>query len=368
MGPALLLAAVIGVARIPIPESAMRFPDASGFAGVGARPEVLMVEKVLRESGEAMRAVGPGPQQIVARWEAGTLNAAEKVAALLGGAAFHDAALLPIYRHAARDPDPRVLRAGVVGFFALIGDQPPVPSAVGGAASERDRFADLAGKLAWALRTGPLVRVWVDSYAAARGVSPGGRFALRRTRETCMAAIRSIARPEDLPELLALWPLLDNQNDRVSLMRTIEIVTLQKLVNAPVDPSKPRGEMFIRGGLAMIDAWVAGLCRPVNGLTQVRLAFERNRLVAPGEPLVPEAWFKLMRLGYAPFLPLAVEHLADLTGTWVSSDRHNLHGPQNNNARKALAEVLPVSSGQAPQQQRPGRVARKRRGEGAESP
>jgi hypothetical protein len=346
--PALLLAVVVGAGRVPIPESVMRFPDASGFAGIGPRQEVLMVEKVLKDAGLAVRALAPGPQQLAARWEAGRLNAAEKVAALLGGAAFHDGALLPIYASAVRDPDPRILKAGVVGLAALIGDRVPVPSAVTGAAEQRERLAEMTGGLVQAVRLRPLVRVWADSYAAARGIPPRGRFALRRSPEVCLWAIREIARPEDLPDLLALWPLLDGPNDRVSLMRTIEIVTLQKLVNAPADPAKPRGEMFVRGGLALVDGWVSDLCRPVDGLAQMRLAFERNRLVTPGAPLAPEAWFKLMKLGYAPFLPLAIEHLADLTGAQVAFDRHDPDGAANANARKALAEILPVSSGIAP--------------------
>jgi hypothetical protein len=352
MGTALLLAVVVGSATIPIPESAIRFPDPSGSAGVGMRQEVLMLTRALSDSGGLMRAVGPGPQQLVARWTAGQLNAAEKVAVLLGGAAFHDTALLRIYDEASRDPDRRVLQAAVAGFFALIGDDPPLPSTVADTAAERERFSDLVRSFGWALRSKPLVGIWVDSFAAGRGHPISGRFALRRSGEQCLRAIREIARPEDLPEVLALWPLLVSDGDRVGVMRTLEMITLQKLVDEPEDPAKPRGAWLTRAGLARVDAWVAGTCRPPNGLSQVRAAFERNKLVEPGGTPSPEAWFRLMRFKYASFLPLALEHLSDLTGTRLAVDRHDFDGTTNANARNAIAQVLPISSGTAVPQRR----------------
>ena len=173
----------------------MRFPDPSGSAGVGMRQEVLMLTRALSDSGGVMRSVGPGPQQLVARWTAGRLNAAEKVAVLLGGAAFHDPALLRIYDEASRDPDRRVLQAAVAGFFALIGDDPPLPSTVSDTAAERERFGDLVRTFGWALRSKPLVGIWVDSFAAGRGLPMSGRLALRRRGPPCLPAERREAAP-----------------------------------------------------------------------------------------------------------------------------------------------------------------------------
>jgi hypothetical protein len=345
MCSALLLAVVVGAGRIPVPESVSRFPDPVSFAGIGPGQEATMVTQVLADAGGALRSSGPGPQQLVARWQAGQLNAAEKVVALLGGAAFHDVTMLRIYGEAMTSPDARVRMAAAVGYFAAIGDLPPAPSSVRDTPEEWGRFSSMLTRLAWAARSRSLVQVWADSFAAAKGAkSPSERFVFRRPGQQCLRAIREIAQPEDLPEVLALWPLLDREEERGHVMRTIELITLQRLVNRSLDPHKPRSQWEVRAALAAIDGWVAGLCRPLDGGAQLRLAFEANHLVGRGEPINPAAWFFFLNSGYASSLPLAIEHLADISGAWVEIDRQYLENPANKQASKPVLELFPISS------------------------
>ena len=344
MGPSFLLAVVAGAGIVPIPESVMRFPDPTAFPGTGTRRQTTMVSTVLEQAGSAMRASGPGPQQLVSRWLAGDLNAAEQVAVLLGGAAFHDPALLRIYDEATRSPDARVRKAAAVGLFALIGDAPPLPSTVADTAAEWERLSALVRRLGWATRARSLVGIWVDSYAASQGSHRPERFAFRRGPNQCLKAIRELAQPEDLPDVIALWPMLAGDGDRLHVMRTLEMITMQQLVPGSMDPHKPRGKWQTDAGLYLVDSWVARTCRPVDGWAQLRGAFEANRLHAGEGSPPPAAWFRMLQFRYPSLAPLAIERLADLTGTAVVVDRQSLDNPENDAAHRRVAAALPISS------------------------
>ena len=344
MGTSFLLAVVAGAGIVPIPESVMHFPDPAAFTGVGSRQQATMVTTVLEQAGSAMRATGPGPQQLVRRWLAGDLNAAEKVAVLLGGAAFHDPALLRIYGEATRSPDARVRKAAAVGLFALIGDTPPLPSAIADTAAEWERLGTLVWSLHWATHGRTLVGIWVDSYAASLGVTRPERFTFGRSTAQCLRAIRELAEPEDLPDLIALWPLLASDGDRIHAMRTIEMITLQKLVPGSSDPHKPWGAWQTDAGLATVDSWVARMCRPVDGGEQLRLAFAANNLPAGETTPPPATWFGMLQFRYPSLAPLVIERLADLTATAVVVDRQYFDNPKNGVAQQKVAAALPISS------------------------
>jgi hypothetical protein len=340
----LVLSLVVGAARVPLPETVKKFPNTASFNGVGARQEANMVYTVLGDAGGAMRSHGPGPQQIVSRWVAGKLNSAEKVSVLLGGAAFHDPALLRIYDEAASSPDARVRMAAIVGFYALIGDVPPAPSSVRDTARDWERFADLVRRLGWAARSRTLVHVWADSFVASKGYPLPERFVFRRSSDLCLRAIREIAEPEDLPHLLALWPLLRGDEERAQVMRTIEMISFQRLVDRSLDPSKPHGEWQINAGVALVDSWVAGLCRSLDGTRQLEVAFEAADLVERGEAATTADWFAFLNSGYPSHLPLAVERLADLGCVAVEVDRQRFENPANKSASRKVLERFPISS------------------------
>ena len=303
-----------------------------------------MVTKVLADAGGALRSAGPGPQQIRDRWLAGRINSAEKVVVLLGGAAFHDPALLRIYDEATRSFELRVRMAAAVGFYVLIGDLPPAPSSIRDTPEEWESLSAVVRRLGWATRTRSLVRVWVDSFAVTKGAEVSERFVFRRSGKECLRAIREIAQPEDLPEVLALWPMLDRKDERGSVLRTIEMITLQRLVDRSPDPHKPWGEWQIDAAFALVDGWVARLCKPIDGEAQLRLTFEANHLVERGGALGPAAWMYFLNGGYAPSLPLALERLADISGAHVEIDRQQLGSPANKQASKRIFERFPISS------------------------
>jgi hypothetical protein len=89
---------------------------------------------------------------------------------------------------------------------------------------------------------------------------------------------------------------------------------------------------------------VAGLCRPLDGAAQLRLAFETNHLAERGGTIDSADWFFFVNSGYPSSLPLALEHLADISGARVEIDRKYLEGPANKQASKLLFERFPISS------------------------
>ena len=303
-----------------------------------------MVTTVLADAGGALRSTGPGPQQLLARWQAGQLNPAERMVVLLGGASFHDPALLPMYAAELRSPERRLREAAAVGLYALIGDLPLAPSSLSDTPETWERLARFAGTLAEVTRRRSLVHLWADSYAAAARRAEARWFVFNRTPEQCLRAIRELAQPEDLPELLALWPLLESFNDRGQVMRTIEMITLQRLVDRPLDPHKPWGDWLVKAGLARVDDWVARSCRSLDGTRQLQLAFEAAKLVARGEPVEPADWFEFIKFRYPAFLPLAIERLAELSGSDARADRQSFENPANTQVTKQLMERLPISS------------------------
>lgn len=343
--PALILAAVLGVGRIPLPESALRFPSSSAFLGTGVEREVEMVEGVLRDAGMALRGGGPGPQQLAARWASGQLNEAEKVVVLLGGGVYHDPALLPAYAAAFGSGDLRLRQAAAVGLFNLVGLTPPLPSQVGDRPQTWAQLRYMAADLAYITETRPLVRVLVDSYYAGKGVRRPELFAFHRDGKELVRAIREIARPADLGDVLALWPVLERKDERLAIAGLIEMLTLRQWFDRNLDPHQPSGEWQTDASLGAVDQWVASMCQAVDVEQLVQVSLERLGLVARGGSPNARAWFAMLLLPQHPqFDPTAADQLMDWTGAAFPIDRHRFDSAVTNEAIGQLRELMPVSS------------------------
>jgi hypothetical protein len=351
MGPALLLAVVFGAGRIAIPESALRFPDPMAALGSGVGKEANMLESALRDSGLALRGGGPGPQQLAARWAAGQLNEAEKLAVLLGGGVFHDPVLLGAYADALQSGNLRLRQAAAVGFFRLVGLPAPLPSRIPDDPASWRRLRGMVLNLGFITETRPLVRVLVDSYYAGKGVRRPELFAFRRDGMELLRAIREIAQPADLQDVLAVWPALETFEERGVVMGTVEMLSLQHLVNRSPDPHQPSGDWLVKAAIASVDQWVATMCQSPDGELELRQSLERNRLLGRDRRPGARTWFALMTIRYWPFLPLSADRLMDITGMAFPVDRQTFDNPVNQDTYKKLLEAMPVSSWFPPPQQ-----------------
>jgi hypothetical protein len=169
-------------------------------------------------------------------------------------------------------------------------------------------------------------------------------FAFRQDGLQCLKAIREIAEPADLPDVLSIWPFLESEQDRTFVMRTIEAISLQRLVNRPQDPQKPSGDWLIRAALASVDRSVATMCQSVDGERQITFNLEANRLLAPDGQPTARTWFAVLSMHYSSFYPLAAERLMDLSGRAVKVDRQIFDNPSNLDTIHKLREYLPASS------------------------
>lgn len=329
----LLAASVAGI--IPVPDAVKRFPDSSYWPGVGAQRDANMLAAIRQEAGEELLTRGPGPGQIVARFARGGLTFEERVSVLLGACYSHDPQLLPIYLWAFEKGNVKDKLAALVGFYQLVGLVPPAPSTVPATGPHWAQLASRTRELMAATREKPLVAVWVDSYAAASGLPAGGRFVFNVKPEECLEAIARIAQPEDLPYLVALWPLASRFEHRSRLVRVFEAVTLSRVVPVVQGERAPTGPWIMETAVNSVDAFVANLCRTPDGW---ELFLFNASSLAGGD--LREGLLKVLRQGYAPVWPLAAAQLQGYGAPAAIFNRTWPDHPENKAARDRVLEVF----------------------------
>jgi len=307
------LALVVALATtppLPAPQSLARFPDASYWPGVGAQQVGNMLAELRRDSEQEMRSLGPGPQQLAARWARGGLDERDQLALLLGGAAYHHPSLLPVYAQAFGSPSLTVRQAAAVGLAWLLGDRPAAPQSIPDTAETWQRLGGFADALVEASRTRSLVGIWVDSYLHARGLPRRPGLVLAREATRCLEAIDEIAGPADLPELLALWPLLEVAGDRYAVLRTLERIMVARLVASPAGPRRSWGMWVYESGAELVDTFVAQRCSGVDGWEVARRnAIALSQLDDRCGGCTPGPWLRLLDMAYPPVWALALELL-----------------------------------------------------------
>ncbi len=222
----LALPAAAGSAPAPRP-----LPGASVTAFF---PGPYFADKGQEQLRQIVLAYWPGPTQLLARWRAGGLGAEQRVLLLLGAGCFNDRALLPVYREALGDRDPRVRSAAVAGYRELIGDLPAVVREPPSDADVRSLRSELDA-MAAALRVRPLVALWVDALAHAENQALPGRapIVLKRPADYCLKVIDRLVTPHDLPLLAAVYPLLDGASAKLGLVKLIQGLALRKFIVRP---------------------------------------------------------------------------------------------------------------------------------------
>lgn len=350
----LLASAALSGASIPVWDSVRRFPDSSYWPGSGRQRTSAMLTSIRNEVGAELRSVGPGPQQLLARWKAGQLDREERVVVLLCGADYHDPALLPVYREALRSSDVRERRAALIGLHWLLGEPSSDATTIPEDSHAWDWAAGVADDLVRASAGRTLVEIWADSYLAAEGLTPSEPFVLRRKSADCLAAIREIATPDDLNTLVALWPLVADEPGRYKLMTTIEMVTLQKFLEITKSQRGGWGMSFYEASAKRVDNWIGSLCGAVDGGRLVRGKVEQAAR-EEGQSVL-SSWLALSRNDYAPVWPTVAEQLLAFGAPVVNFNRQQTDDPKNEDAIRRVRERFPVSAarvGLQPQQQRP---------------
>jgi hypothetical protein len=245
----------------------------------------------------------PGPTGLLRLWRSGALAEDERLGVLLGGAAFHDPVLLPLYREAVGSPSQRLRQAAAYGYRDLIADRlPDVRGGVDASAAEA-----LDEEMAWVastLRRRSLVELWLQSALAHGGASLPGWDAvtLQRTPADCLLAVEKLVDVGDLDLLAGGYRLAADRGLRIGLLKLIESLSLSRFIVIPEGGHRGWGPQVYEQAFAGLDAalqrWARGGCA-VDGV-----AVLRERLAAMGaagvEPMGPEAcvlWVNVLDKG-----------------------------------------------------------------------
>lgn len=331
--PTLLVAALAGI--IPVPDAVKRFPDSSYWPGAGAQRDGNMLAAIKKEAGEELLTRGPGPSQILARFQKGALAPDQRVSVLLAACHYHDPQLLPVYLWAFEKGNVKEKLAAVVGFYQLIGLLPPAPSAVPSTGPHWQQLAARTKELMAATKEQPLVALWVRSYLAASGVPQGSGFVFNAKPEECLEALARLLQPEDLPYLVQLWPLAPRFEHRSRLVGVFEAVTLSRVVPEVRGERAPTGPWIMETAINSVEAFVSNLCRTPDGWG---LFLHNAASLADGD--LRAGLLKVLRQSYAPVWPLAAAQLQGYGAPAALFNRTWPDHPENKAARERVLEVF----------------------------
>ena len=304
-----IVAVVVGAASFKAPEVSY-FPGSYFEAKAKVRLQRRAMEK------------WPGPSQIVDRWQSGDLTRQQKTAILLGASASHDPVLLPLYREAITSTNDRLRMAAAYGYRDLLGDA--LPNVANGV--DLDSAQQLAQEIEVVTRTlreRPLVEFWLQGVLMSEGASmPGWRgVVLRRSQGTCLRAVEKVLNFHDFSYLATAYRLAVQKSTRISLMKLLEAITLQKFLFKPTDSRAGWGAKDIDKALAATDAfvdyWIDGRCTTDPNL--ILSSSMETMGVGVSQPLAPdsyEIWLRVLKNGAVPWHMMAARQLYDLGGRW----------------------------------------------------
>jgi len=256
-------------------------------------------------------ALWPGPDTLAEIWSSDQLDAHQKTTLLLGAAVFHDPDLLEIYREALLSTDPDVSLAAAWGYRSLIGDRlPNLPKIL----SEKDREAmiiEIDGLMA-SLRHGPLVQMWLASALAAKQDHlPGWTgILMKRSAADSLRSVSRIIEPEDLPYVLSAYENISDMGVKISLVRMLEGLTLQRFLLRPTGPHEGWGSKIYREAFDRVDLFIAINCgHGSKRMLSTGLAHLGLRGVAPGDPAACDAWMRILKMPQKTWWPIATRFI-----------------------------------------------------------
>jgi hypothetical protein len=284
----------------------------------------------------------PGPDELLRMWREENLSDNQRIALLLGGAAFHDPILLPAHREALESPSQRIRQAGAYGFHDLMADRTPD---VTGEIDDQvaARLIEELDAVSETLRRHSLISLWLQSALASEGSTfPGWRgMVLGRSSRDCLRAAEKLAGVEDLDVLVRAFELSQSQQNRIGLAMLIEAVSLSRFIEMPTSSRQAWGAKTFTDGLAALDAalpsWYGADCS-VDG-EAILLRNLRPLGVHILDPLSPEGcelWRAVLSRGLPRWWMLAAKRLYACGGPWYELSALDPDSERNRNQREAL--------------------------------
>lgn len=298
----------------------------------------------------------PGPSQLLRLWNEGELEEPDRVSLLLGGAAFHDPALLPAYREALFSPLQRVRQAAAYGYRDLLADS--LPQVSGGVSEEH--AALLGDEMDWVMRTlatASLFEMWIQALLVHEDTGlPGWQgVTLQRPQGVCLRALDRLVGVEDLPLLLQAYDMTRDFSTRISLLKLVEAVTLSRFINMPTDEKAGWGRRVFTNAMDSLEGARRGW--PRDGCTVHGEAVLTESLRTMGvsglDPLSAEGcgvWLGILDRGYSQWWMLASRRLYACGGPWVEISAFSPEKDPGPEQRKILLQwfqpLMPGAQGQ----------------------
>lgn len=297
----------------------------------------------------------PGPTELLRRWRSGALAEDERLGVLLGGAAFHDPELLPLYREAVSSPSQRLRQAAVYGYRDLIADR--LPDVRGGVDDHAAEALD--DEMAWVastLRRRSLIEVWLQAALVHEGASLPGWDAvtLQRAPADCLLALERLVAVGDLDLLATAYRLSGDVGLRIGLVKLIESLSLSRFIDIPEGGRRGWGPLVYEQAFAGLDAalqrWGRGGCAvDGTGVLHERLA---SMGVTGVDPLAPAAcvlWVNVLDKGDPQWWMLAARQLYACGGPFVELSALDAGSERNAALRRDLLQWFgPLTAAGAP--------------------
>jgi hypothetical protein len=285
---ALVLMATLSGAALPT-DAVQHFP--------GGYFETRVYERFQR----SVLASWPGPFELLRMWRDTELSEKERVALLVGGAAFHDPVLMPAYREALSSDSQLLRQAAIYGYRNLIADR-----RVSVDITIDDRVAEAIGSeirgMQRILERHSLVEVWLQSLLAHEGLAlPGYEgIRLKRPPTDCMNAVDRLADIGDLDLLVTAFELSSDTSNQIGMLEIIDGLSLSRFISVPTG-AKPtwgveRYEIGIEYFRTAVENWQNKGCR-VDGEAVLRGNL-RSLGAEVDDPLSAEActvWLGILR-------------------------------------------------------------------------
>jgi len=287
---------------------------------------------------ERVLVAWPGPSGLLQLWQSGELGGGKKISLLLGGAAFHDPQLLPLYRESLLTGGPRLRQAAAYGYRDLIGDD--VPNVRQGV--PREAALALVGELdavAHTMQRATLVEMWLASALAKedRRLPDWKGITFNRSASACLRAVGRLARPEDLMAVVKAYEQSENCANQIALLRLIEGLSMDQFVVKPQGQGQGWGATVYDEAFERLDLWLSLQC-DLNVGAVLETAFSNLgvRGVDPQSPAACEAWMQVLTKGPPSSWAVAADRLYQCGGPAIRLSLGRTDTELNKNSRKRL--------------------------------
>ena len=285
----------------------------------------------------------PGPTELMHLWRDGDLSEEQRVALLLGGAVYHDPAMLPAYREAIKSESQRLRQAAIYGFRDLIGDSPPNVNVT---IDEIARLA-IADEMRWVQRTlrrHSLLEMWLQSALVQEGASLPDYIGVKLDRPAryCFGAAERLFDVGDLDLLVTAYEQSQDRENRFALLKLIEAVSVSRFFIIPAGQNKGWGKWTIDEALRRLDGRVRQW-RNSNCQLEEEAALHQNlrslgaKNMDPLDPSSDRLWLALLDGTNSRWWALAARRLYASGGPWYELSVLRPHSKENERRRNELS-------------------------------